>query len=148
MNNDSYVWQEMTEFSDIDLSKPACNKLWKPVKERANLIAATHDSHFCGSCTEQLEDTRHVCVWFEYIATAWLFFGILVSCIRCWNKFYITTICYTFPLHIIRTVGLVVSAKNHIEIFTDPALRICGRKRAATWTLRVSPLVRHRQHGP
>ena len=52
--------QEMTQFSDIDLSRPVCNSLWGPVKEKANLIAATNDSHFCGSCTEQLKETQPI----------------------------------------------------------------------------------------
>ena len=52
--------QEMTQFSDIDLSRPVCNSLWRPVKEKANLIAATNDSHFCGSCTEQLKETQPI----------------------------------------------------------------------------------------
>lgn len=49
--------QEMTQFSDTDLSRPVCNGLWSPVKERANKVAATNESQFCGSCSEQLQET-------------------------------------------------------------------------------------------
>ncbi|CAK8986759.1 unnamed protein product [Durusdinium trenchii] len=54
----SFWWanKEMTQFSDTDLSRPVCNGLWSPVKERANKVAATNESQFCGSCSEQLQD--------------------------------------------------------------------------------------------
>lgn len=49
--------EEITQFSDIDLSQPACNSLWRPVKEKANLIAAKNDGYFCDFCLEQMRET-------------------------------------------------------------------------------------------
>ncbi|CAE6918140.1 unnamed protein product [Symbiodinium sp. CCMP2592] len=52
----SFFWadKELTQFSDIDLSRPACNGLWASVKQRARAIAERSEDTFCDGCKEDL----------------------------------------------------------------------------------------------
>ncbi|CAE7423867.1 unnamed protein product [Symbiodinium natans] len=52
----SFFWadKEMTQFSDIDLSRPSCNGLWANVKQKARDILDRPDDAICDGCREDL----------------------------------------------------------------------------------------------
>ncbi|CAJ1359691.1 unnamed protein product [Effrenium voratum] len=55
----SFWWanKELTQFSDMDLSRPACNAMWQPVKAKAQSVAFSPQGElFCRSCREELQD--------------------------------------------------------------------------------------------
>ena len=54
----TWVLEEMTQFSDTDLSEPWCHQRWALVKHGAQLIAGSEK--ICDTCGEQLSAPRRL----------------------------------------------------------------------------------------